>query len=101
MNYRNNEYRALAEWERQSFVQLTWPNANTDWNYIRGDAVRTFCDIAKAIIRFEKLVIVCQDANVPPPDEGTAALSGIYRIALPVATKTCLGRGPAKGCVGT
>lgn len=61
MNYKNNEYRALAEWERQSFVQLTWPHEDTDWNYILDDAVRTFCDIAKAIIRFEKLVIVCQD----------------------------------------
>ncbi len=55
--------RLPAEWEQQSFVQLTWPHEDTDWRDMLDEAVDCFVNIAKAIVRFEKLLIVCKDVN--------------------------------------
>ena len=35
-----------AEWFPQSGVQLTWPNKDTDWNYILDDVVDCYKKIA-------------------------------------------------------
>lgn len=51
--------RLPAEWEKQSGVQLTWPHAETDWNYILPDAIECFANIAREIAKREKLLIVC------------------------------------------
>lgn len=52
-----------AEWEKQSFVQLTWPHEDTDWRDMLDEAVACFVEIAKAIVRFEKVLIVCRDVK--------------------------------------
>ncbi|MDH8701913.1 agmatine deiminase [Dysgonomonadaceae bacterium PH5-43] len=48
-----------AEWAKQSAVMLTWPHANTDWQPILEEVNACFAEIAKAIIKREKLIIVC------------------------------------------
>lgn len=58
---KNNEFilQLPAEWEPQSGVMLTWPHQDTDWKPYLEEVVPCFTAIAKAIIRKEKLLIVC------------------------------------------
>ncbi|GAP71660.1 hypothetical protein SAMD00024442_16_8 [Candidatus Symbiothrix dinenymphae] len=51
--------RFPAEWEPQSAVMLTWPHAQTDWAPILDEVIPCFVDIAKEILKREKLLIVC------------------------------------------
>jgi agmatine deiminase len=53
-----------AEWEPQDAVQITWPDALTDWAYMLDQAVECFKHIAKAISDRQKLIVVCRN-----PDE--------------------------------
>ncbi|MBZ2167782.1 agmatine deiminase family protein [Marinobacter sp. F4216] len=50
-----------AEWAPQSAVMLTWPHSGTDWADDLPDVEPVFRAIAKAILRFEHLVISCED----------------------------------------
>ncbi len=47
-----------AEWAEQSGVQLTWPHAGTDWALMLDEVSACFVQIAKAIARYELLLIV-------------------------------------------
>ncbi len=51
-------FRLPAEWEAQSFVQLTWPHAATDWASCLDVAKACFAAIAREIVRREDLLIV-------------------------------------------
>ncbi|GAB1416225.1 agmatine deiminase family protein [Paludibacter sp.] len=53
--------RLPAEWERQRFIQLTWPHEGTDWSYMIDEVNKCFVEIAKNIVQFEDLLIVCKD----------------------------------------
>lgn len=53
--------RLPAEFEAQSFVQLIFPHANSDWAPYLEEASHTFVEIATAIARFEPCLIVCDD----------------------------------------
>ena len=50
-----------AEWAKQSFVQLTWPHAATDWAYMLDEVNECFVNIAHAIIQHQHLLIVCNN----------------------------------------
>ena len=72
---KNNEIFTLqlpAEWEPQNGVMLTWPHYHTDWKPYLDEVIPCFVAIAKAIVRKEKLLIVC--ASI---DEVKAALGNI------------------------
>lgn len=56
--------RLPAEFEPQSFVQLTWPHRQTDWAYIYKEVVECYCNMAREIAKREPLLIVAQH-----PDE--------------------------------
>ncbi|MDR0836463.1 MAG: agmatine deiminase family protein [Tannerella sp.] len=49
------------EWYPQSAVQLTWPNEDTDWWLILDDVKSVYKELAYEIVRYEKLIIVCND----------------------------------------
>ncbi len=53
--------RLPAEWEQQEFVQLVFPHENTDWNEYLDDAIDTFVSIAKAIQKYQKVLIVSKN----------------------------------------
>lgn len=55
--------RLPAEWESQSAVQLTFPHEETDWAGMLDDVLPCFVRIAECISRFEKVLIVCRDAD--------------------------------------
>lgn len=50
-----------AEWAKQQFVQLTWPHEATDWASILDEVEACFVAIARNILRFQDLLIVCKD----------------------------------------
>ncbi len=47
-----------AEWAAQSGVQLTWPHAGTDWNYMLEEVTETYIRMAYEIAVREPLLIV-------------------------------------------
>lgn len=52
-----------AEWNKQAFVQLTWPHAGTDWAYMLEEVTACFVQIAREICKRQQLLIVCADKN--------------------------------------
>lgn len=50
-----------AEFEEQSFVQLIFPHADSDWAPYLKETSETFVNIATAIARFEKCLVVCDE----------------------------------------
>ncbi len=52
-----------AEWEHQSAIQLTWPHSGTDWNEYLAEINETYAEMAEAITRYEKLVVVSPDCG--------------------------------------
>lgn len=61
---RNKTLRMPAEWEKQSFVQLTFPHAETDWAYMLDEVTTCFVNIAREIVKKEKLLVVCADEKL-------------------------------------
>ncbi len=53
--------RLPAEWEKQSFVQMTWPHSESDWGEYLQTAEPAFTQIAQEISLREKLLIVCSN----------------------------------------
>jgi len=53
--------RFPAEWERQSGVQLTWPNVDADWKGLIDLTEKSLADIAREISLRERVLIVCAD----------------------------------------
>lgn len=56
--------RLPAEWEKQSFVQLTLPHNNTDWSPILDDVLECYCEMIVVISKYEPLIIVAQDMDI-------------------------------------
>jgi len=52
--------RLPAEWEKQGFVQLTWPHEDTEW-YELPKVLDCYVNVVQAIIRYEPLLVVCRD----------------------------------------
>lgn len=55
-----------AEWAPQSGVQLTWPDAETDWCDILDEVIPVYEQVARAVLKHEKLLIVCRDKSLLP-----------------------------------
>jgi agmatine deiminase len=53
-----------AEWVEQSFVQLTWPHADTDWAEMLEEVNNCFVQIASAVVKYEKLLVVCPETQL-------------------------------------
>jgi agmatine deiminase len=54
-------YTLPAEWAPQSAIQLTFPHADSDWADLLDEVMPCFVEIAAAISRFQKVVVVCRD----------------------------------------
>jgi len=75
--------RLLPEWAKQQFVQLTWPHEGTDWADMLEEVQACFADIARNIVRFESLLIVCSDKTLVREQIGKADFSHIKLVELP------------------
>lgn len=60
---KNYSFYLPAEWHPQSAIQLTWPHANSDWNYMLDEITACYVSIAKTILQYQKLIIVCNSAD--------------------------------------
>jgi len=50
-----------AEFEKQSFVQIIFPHEKSDWIDYLEEARENFVNIANAIAKYEKCLVVCDD----------------------------------------
>jgi len=53
--------RLIAEFEEQSFTQIIFPHAKSDWAEYLEEAQNTFINIINAIIKYQKCLVVCDD----------------------------------------
>lgn len=53
--------RLPAEWEPQDAVMIAWPHELTDWNYMLDEVRSCYVNIAKAIAKHSRLIIVAPD----------------------------------------
>lgn len=51
--------RLPAEWEKQRFIQLTWPHKNSDWASMLDEVEPVFIHLAIEISQRQHLLIVC------------------------------------------
>jgi agmatine deiminase len=51
------------EWYEQDGVMLTWPHEGTDWASILPEVEHTYVQIAREIIKHEKLILVCENLD--------------------------------------
>lgn len=72
-----------AEWAEQKFVQLTWPHAGTDWVYMLDEVNDCFTAIAKTIVKYEKLLIVCDEVDDISPVFDDTELQSITFVQMP------------------
>ncbi len=61
MKHTNFNIDFPAEWAPQSGVQLTWPHAGTDWKEILNEVIPCYVEIAREILKRERLLIVCDN----------------------------------------
>ncbi|MCC8146654.1 MAG: agmatine deiminase family protein [Bacteroidales bacterium] len=66
-----------AEWAPQSAVLLTWPHLQTDWAPILQEVTSCFVEIAKEVLKREKLIIVCNYSEDVKAVLGEVDYSGI------------------------
>ena len=77
--------RIPAEWEKQGFVQLTWPHSDTEW-YDLPHVLDCYVNVTRAILRYEPLLIVCRDIAECKAD---MAARGFSPEGLPVRLVEC------------
>jgi len=53
----------LPEWYPQSAIQLTWPHEDSDWGYMIQEVTACFVNIASEILKRQKLIIICRNAD--------------------------------------
>lgn len=52
-----------AEWQKQSFLQLTFPHANSDWNYLLDEVTRCFVEIISEAAKFQDVLVICDNVD--------------------------------------
>lgn len=55
--------RLIAEFQEQSFTQIIFPHAKSDWALYLEEAQETFVNIINAIIKYQKCLVVCDDVQ--------------------------------------
>lgn len=74
------------EWHPQSAIQLTWPHKETDWNYMLEEITACFVNIARVILQYQKLIIVCPDANIVRKELGISGPNPENLIVVELST---------------
>lgn len=52
-----------AEWEPQEAVMLAWPHRDTDWCNMLNEAQTCFKEVARAIVREMRLIVIAPDVD--------------------------------------
>lgn len=72
-----------AEWAPQEMIQLTWPHEHTDWAPMMDEVNACFVDIALAVLRYQPLLIVCNDIKAVRSMLGDVDESNLRWAVLP------------------
>ena len=56
--------RLPAEWEKQECVMVTYPHRKSDWICCLDDVKKTYRDIIKAISKYEKCLVICDNIKL-------------------------------------
>ncbi|HRP83346.1 MAG TPA: agmatine deiminase family protein [Saprospiraceae bacterium] len=72
-----------AEWARQSGVAFTFPHANSDWGPYLEIVIPTFVEIITLVSRYEKVLVVCQDAELVSTLLKDAVQENLILVELP------------------
>lgn len=59
----NFNKRFPAEWEKQSFLQLTFPHDKSDWACLLDEVTTCFVEIIKTASRFQDVLVVCDNVE--------------------------------------
>lgn len=59
--------RLPAEWEAQDAVMIAWPHAATDWASILDEVTECYINIARAVRKSARLVVVAPDVEAVKP----------------------------------
>jgi agmatine deiminase len=59
----NQTIRFPAEWEKQSFLQFTFPHKESDWSYILEEVTACFVEIIETAARFQDVLVVCDNVE--------------------------------------
>ncbi len=57
-------FRLPAEWEPNEYVLLSWPHEGSDWAYMLDEVTHCYVELAKAIARYARLIIVAPDVSL-------------------------------------
>lgn len=60
---KKTSYFFPPEWYKQSAIQLTWPHFGTDWDYMLEEIITCYVKIARTMLKYQNLLIVCRDAS--------------------------------------
>jgi agmatine deiminase len=59
----NQKLRFPAEWEKQSFLQLTFPHEKSDWAYLMDEVTDCFVEIIETAAKFQNVLVVCDNVE--------------------------------------
>lgn len=71
------------EWYPQSAVQLTWPHEGTDWSDMLDEVLPCFVNIAREVLKREKLIVVCSNAGQVRTSLGAVNEANLYLYEFP------------------
>lgn len=78
-----DKFTLPPEWAEQSAIQLTWPHAATDWREYLDDICEVYVQMADAITRHERLLVVTPESeNVMAQMEKTLTECQLANITL-------------------
>lgn len=63
LDYMEAKLTLIPEWEPQDLVLITWPHAESDWADMLDEVEACYREMARAILRFEDLLILAHDEN--------------------------------------
>jgi len=52
-----------AEWEKQSFLQITFPHKDSDWNYLLNEVSACFVEIIETVSHFQDVLVICDNVE--------------------------------------
>jgi agmatine/peptidylarginine deiminase len=63
----NHKKKLPAEWEKQSFLQLTFPHPQSDWDYLLDKVSACFVEIIETTARYQNVLVVCDNVQRVQP----------------------------------
>ena len=99
----DNKINLPAEWEQQSGILITWPHAYSDWKDKLFEIETTYLAICKAVMPYQKVLIICYDQTHHAHIEKTLTANAINNDACILAIcksndTWCRDYGPISTC---